>query len=70
MTEGTTPSTLNGDGGKGGNEVWQPRQTCMVLESRIPHTTVNLTFQFEMVDNKLTILWGGDFLNLINNYIL
>ena len=31
----------------------------MVLESQLPHKTVNLLFHLVIVNNKLTILWGG-----------
>ena len=30
-----------------------------VSESQIPHKTVNLMFQFVIVNNKLIILWGS-----------
>ena len=31
----------------------------LVLESRLPHKTVNLLFQLVLVNNKLTIVWGS-----------
>ena len=38
----------------------------MVLENQLPHKTVNLVFKLVIVQNKLTI-WGGvDFLKPFN----
>ena len=31
----------------------------LVVESKLPHKTVNLFFTFTNQNNKLTILWGG-----------
>ena len=31
----------------------------LVLESQLPHKTVNLIFSSVIVNNKLTILWGS-----------
>ena len=29
----------------------------LVLESQLPHKTVNLVFELEILNNELTILW-------------
>ena len=42
----------------------------LVLESQLPHKTVNLTFQLVIVNNKLTILWGSWLSKTIDGYIL
>ena len=42
----------------------------MVSESQLPHKIVNLLFKLEMANNKLTILWKIDFLEIFNLYIL
>ena len=31
----------------------------LVLESQLPHKSVNITFQLVIADNKLTISWGS-----------
>jgi hypothetical protein len=31
----------------------------MVLETQLPHETVNVLFQLVIETNKLTMLWGG-----------
>ena len=42
----------------------------LVLESQLPHKTVNLIFPSVVVHNRLTILWGSGLLKLINKYIM
>ena len=42
----------------------------LVLRSKLPNKTVILTTVFVIVNNKLTISWGVDFLILISKYIL
>jgi len=42
----------------------------MVLESQLHRKTVNLLFKLVVVNNRLTILWGVDFLKGFSSYIL
>ena len=67
---GQEPSGAAGPGGKstvvfgagaGAREMdaHLPGSLELVLESQLPHKTVNLFFWFATVHNKLTILWGS-----------
>ena len=51
---------------------FDPKQCIheMVLESQLPHRVVNLLFTITNENNKLTMLWGTDFLEPSNRYIL
>jgi len=56
-------SSLNSSHQQTINEIqWTPKHRQMLgvaEENQLPHKTINSSFQLAIVNNKLTILWGG-----------